>query len=175
VSEYRRKRKAGPWLAIAGAIWLALTLARCSEWLSTTPPQISPTSVGVIASADVRSTSPNVLDITLADGRAITIDRNTSINLDGGLEPEHDALLLVGDGRDGKWYEVLRPSTLHGEGCFGLGRAAREEQGRVVFDTGLVLPLTRDFDPGPVAGDGQFDWPGHEFCINEDGEAAAYD
>lgn len=172
--EYRRRRRAGLWLDITGTTCLALTVAGCSEWLTTTPPRITPTTIGVIASADVRSTQPNFLDLALSDGRTVNIDRNATRNLDGGADPDNGALLLLGDGPNGMWYEVLLPSTLHGEGCFGLGRPAREEQGRVVFDTGLVLALARDFDPGPLAVDGQFDWPGHEFCINEDGEAASY-
>jgi hypothetical protein len=153
------------------AMCMVAVVVACRDWITTTGPRITPTVVGVIAQADLRS--PNFTDIVFDDGRSITIDGNKAKNFGGGYPLLVGGLLLVGEAPSGPWYDVLAPSSSGKKGCFGRGGWARQEGELLLFDDGLVLPLAPGFDPGPVFVHGRFDGIG-EFCINSQGQAVSY-
>lgn len=153
----------------SGCAALSLLAASC-----TFGPR-DPATVGVIASSDRRD---GVTALAFVDGSTLELNLSESEMLDGssGLEP--GTLWL--SGAAGDWYVTLYATTIAPLGsqeprdCFFVGSFGTRDDGHILFDNGLRLPLASDFDPGSVTDD-RFDNPGGGFCADEAGRLLFYD
>lgn len=149
------------------AVGLVTLLAAC-----TTPPVLEPTTVGVVAEVD--RDAGDVIVVTLDDGGSVRIEGVSRSNLEGGAEPKPGTLLLLGETGKGVWFDVLFPrSDPPVTPCWSASWFARQDDGAILFDNGLRLPTSPDFDGG-LSPDGRFTNPAHAFCVNERGVITAY-
>lgn len=149
------------------AAGLIVVLGAC-----TGPPLLEPNIVGVVAEVD--RDAGDVLVVRFEDGGSVRIEGVSRSRLEGGTEPGSGDLLLLGDTREGVWHVALTPdSDPPVSPCWTASWFAREDDGAILFDNGLRLPTSPDFD-GSLSPDGRFTNPAHRFCLNERGEVTAY-
>lgn len=128
-----------------------------------------PDLIGVVESIEEL---PGTEDLyRLESGEELTLDSN-DVDAIAGSFPIEGGLMLYGEDDEGAWYvglaprgdcyELVGPAEFRGE--FG--------QGRMVFDSGLSLPLADDFSPGRPSNP-RVSERAH-ICVNEDGEVVSY-
>ncbi len=144
------------------AILLLLTaaLAGC-ESARIPEEELRPDVIGAVESIEQMAGTEDVFH--LATGVDLRIDSN-DVDAIYNTAPTDGSLLLYGETKDGPWYVGLNGSI----NCFALSEQGEIRGGRIVFSSGLSLPLASDFDP---RGQDSFQSPrGHQFCINAEGE-----
>lgn len=132
--------------------------------------ELRPTLVEVVTGVEFGA--GRVAAFTLGDSSVLELDLATADQIAGGQAVMNDLLLYGNDADRGEWYVALRGS----DDCYGLVGPAefRGEfgDGRMVFESGLSLPLADDFSPGRPS-DPRVSERAH-ICVNEDGEVVSY-
>ncbi|MDQ3691175.1 MAG: hypothetical protein M3406_14310 [Chloroflexota bacterium] len=144
------------------AILLLLTAALAGCQSARIPEEeLRPDVIGVVESIETISGADQVF--ILEDSRRVPFNANDAESLYRSA-PSEGSLLLSGEAEGGAWYVGLNGSI----DCFGLSEQGEIRDGRIVFSSGLSLPLASDFDP---RGQDSFRSPrGHQFCISAEGE-----
>lgn len=127
-----------------------------------------PDVIGVVESIEPLGGTEHLY--RLESGEQLTLDSNDVDAIAGSVL--EGALMLYGEDAGGAWYvgaaprgdcyELVGPAEFRGE--FG--------DGRMVFESGLSLPLAIDFSPGRPS-DPRVSERAH-ICVDEDGKVLSY-
>lgn len=144
------------------------TLAACTPGIPE--QELRPTLATVVTGVEFGE--GRLTTFSFADGSALELDLAKVDQLSGGQPIVNDLLLYGRDPERGEWYVALGG----GEDCYELVGPAefRGEfgDGRMVFESGLSLPLADDFSPGRPS-DPRVSERAH-ICVDEDGEVVSY-
>jgi hypothetical protein len=151
-------------------LWLAtltIVLTACGTGIPSA--ERKPDVIGIVESIEALGGTEHLY--RLKSGEQLTLDSNEVDAIEGSIPTEFD-LMLYGEGPSGPWYVGLPPQG----DCWYLPGPAEfrgdSGEGRIVFDSGLSLPLAGDFTPGRPS-DPRVSERAH-ICVNEDGEAVSY-
>lgn len=156
------------WQIPRWVVVLTVLLAACS--IADIPSEERhPDVIGVVESIEPLGGMEHLY--RLESGEELTLDSNEVDAIQGSSPTEFD-LMLYGEDASGAWYVGLGPQG----DCWYLSGPAefRGEfgNGRIVFTSGLSLPLADDFRPGRPS-DPRISERAH-ICVNEDGKVVSY-
>lgn len=161
----------------AGAALVAALLAALTGCLSSGPPERTPSVVGVVIES--AENTNGAWRYVLESGEPVEIDTDDTDRLAGARGGGVAALLFYDDGAD-PWYftlEEFAPDEL--PGCFWWQAVGVDDETHIVFENGLRVPKSADFDGQGWPQDGRYDLEvsGGDvapFCMNRRGEVTEY-
>lgn len=127
-----------------------------------------PEVIGVVESIEPLGGTEHLY--RLESGEQLTLDSNDVDAIAGSVL--EGALMLYGDDGQGAWYVGLRGTA----DCFRITGPAEfrgpHDDDRMVFESGLSLPLADDFSPGRPSDPRVSERS--NICVDENGEVASY-
>ncbi len=149
--------------ALTGLL-VALLASACGDEIPD--HELRPSVVGVVEDAEF--IGPREVMFRLSGGRELLLDLNEVEPLLNN-EPQEGELLIYGEDNGRPWAVGL----WGGGDCYWVTGWGEIRDGRMVFSSGLSLPLAPDFDDGGRDTTRFVRDRGHDFCINPDGEVAS--
>lgn len=154
------------------ALVVALMLLQGCDYEPPWPPGgriYEMTEAGVVESVEAATGEWRV---TLASGAELTV--GTASLYEGGIQPGDLLVLATSPEAEGAPATLNRYATLRpGMDGYYLSEPARDDGAHILFRSGLRLPKSPEFDPGPI-DDGRFPSYREGFCINSAGEVLGY-
>lgn len=151
-------------VVLAGGVLLACTRAYYTPEVAGVVLSRTPTDAGWHYVVE----TGHDLTIDLTEGKRIVY---------GTVSPDVGDLLLSGTGPEGPWIARLTPPTWDNApaGCYTLESSGTDRGDWIETDVGIRLPKAPGFLPlNRRDGDRYAASIGHVFCVNEDGQAAAF-
>jgi hypothetical protein len=150
---------------------IAVILAGAAGCKEPKPPEVTyePATVAVIRQVTVRDN--NTLELRLASGELYTYDRAVALT---DAEPTIGDLLLAGNKANVRWQIIVWKDAGGGD-SFRVRAPAFVRGRRVLFATGLSLPMASSFDPGSAGDDGVWANDQAGLCVDTLGFVISYD
>jgi hypothetical protein len=111
------------------------------------------------------------LELQLASGGSYAVDDRTTLS---DVVPTPDDMLLAGT-RDGAGWAYVVSSDGRNGSCYRVRAPAFLREGRVLFATGLSLPITPGFNASSAGPDGIWAYDQDWFCVNAEGFVSGYE
>lgn len=112
----------------------------------------------------------DILEFRLASGGSYSYDPGTALS---DVVPTEQDILLAGT-RNGTPWAFVVPNDVAGGSCHRVRAPAFVKERRVLFATGLSLPMAPEFDPSSVGPEGVWDYDQAAFCVSTEGMVLGY-